>query len=278
MGVRYTRKEVVDRLKKAIENGEPIYTVGVGTGISAKFCERGGADLLSTYPIAKFRMTGYSSMAGYLPICDSNAMTLDMGRREVFPVTNEVPVAAGLLGNDITRDMGFLLDDVKAAGFSGILNCPTIALVDGSLRVAWEETGISFDAEVRMTKMARERELFTHCFCASVEDAIKMVEAGCDMVVAHMGNSIGGAIGSKTALSRDDAARKIDEMIEASKKINPDVFVICHGGSVAYPDDFKYVYEKVAGLHGFMGGSSGERFPVEEGITKITKEFKTVRR
>ncbi len=278
MGQRYTRKQVIARLKKTVARGEPIYTVGVGTGISAKFCERGGADLLSTYPIAKFRMTGFSSMAGYLPICDSNGTTLEMGRREVFPVTKEVPIAAGLLGNDITRDMGSLLDEVKDAGFSGILNCPTIALVDGSLRLAWEETGISFDAEVEMVALAREKELFTHVFCSSIEEADKMIDAGCDMVVAHMGNSIGGSIGAETAVSLDEAVKRIQEICTFSKKKNPEVMVICHGGTVAYPDDFNYVFKRVKGLDGFMGGSSGERFPVETGITEVTQKFKAVRR
>jgi len=278
MGKQYTREEVIVRLKDTLKNNKPIYTVGVGTGISAKFCERGGADLLITYPIAKFRMTGYSSMAGYLPLCDSNAMTLEMGRREIFPVIEETPMLAGLLGNDVTRDMGALLDEVKEAGFSGILNCPTIALVDGSLRIAWEETGISFNAEIEMTKIAREKNLFTHCFCSNPEEAREMVEVGCDLVVAHMGNSIGGTVGSKTVVTLDESLKKIQEICDVSKKVNPEVMVICHGGSIALPKDFMYVYERVNGLDGYMGGSSGERIPVEKAITEVTKEFKKIRK
>ncbi len=278
MGKQYTREEVIARLKSSLEINMPIYTVGVGTGISAKFCEKGGADLLITYPIAKFRMTGYSSMAGYLPICDSNAMTLEMGRREIFPVTKEVPILAGLLGNDVTRDMSTLLDEVKEAGFSGILNCPTISLVDGSLRVAWEETGISFNAEIEMTRIAREKNLFTHCFCSNPEEARKMVEVGCDLIVAHMGNSLGGTIGSKTVVTLDESLSKIQEICDVSKKTNPEVMVICHGGSIALPKDFKYVYERVDGLDGYMGGSSGERIPVEKSIMEATKGFKNIRK
>lgn len=275
---RYTRGDVIDRLRASIDDGEPIYTVGVGTGISAKFSERGGADLLSTYPIAKYRMTGFSSMSGYLPICDSNGTTLEMGEREVLPVTQEVPVAAGLLGTDITRDMDTLLDRVKDAGFSGILNCPTIALVDGSLRRAWEETGISFEAEVEMVRKARDRDLFTHCFCTDEEEVAAMIEAGCDMVVAHLGNSVGGSVGSQTALSLDDAADRVRELCQFAKDANPDVMTICHGGPVAYPDDFQYVFERVDAVDGFMAGSSGERFPVEEGVVDVTEQFKAVRR
>jgi predicted TIM-barrel enzyme len=278
MSGKYTRQDVIDRLRGVIEDGEPIYTVGVGTGISAKFSERGGADLLSTYPIAKYRMSGFSSMSGYLPLCDSNGTTLEMGRREILPVTEEVPVAAGLLGNDITREMDKLLDQVKEAGFAGILNCPTIALVDGSLRQDWEETGITFEAEVEMTRLARERDLFTHCFCTSKEEAEAMIEAGCDMVVAHLGNSVGGTVGSETAVPLEEAVEWLQDMCSFVKARDPDVMVVCHGGPVAYPDDFQYVYERVEELDGFMGGSSGERFPVEEGIADVTEEFKAVRR
>ena len=144
----YTREEVIARFKEELEAGRPLYTVGAGTGISAKFAEAGGADLITTYPIAKYRMAGRSSLAGYLPLCDSNAATLEMGEREILPVIREIPVAAGLLGSDITRDMGRLLDQVKEVGFSGVLNCPTLSCVDGSFRVGLEETGLGYANEV----------------------------------------------------------------------------------------------------------------------------------
>lgn len=277
MGKQYSKTQVVERLKKQRAAGNYIYTVGVGTGISAKFVEIGGGDLVSTYPIAKYRMAGLSSMAAYLPLCDSNKTTLEMGEREIIPIIKDIPVCAGLLGVDPTRDMGRLLNQVLEVGFSGILNCPTIALIDGNFRLSLEETGLKFSGEIEMMKMASEKGLFTHAFCSSIEEAQAMVNVGVDMVVAHMGNSIGGTIGNKTALTFDQAVTKIDAICQATKKENPDVMVICHGGPVAFPADFQKLVDKVEGIDGFMGGSSGERFPVETSITDVTKQYKKVK-
>jgi predicted TIM-barrel enzyme len=276
MGKRYTRTEVLQRLNQEVSAGRPLYTVGVGTGISAKFVEAGGADLVVTYPIAKFRMAGHSSMAGYLPLCDNNAITLEMGEREIFPIIKNIPVTAGLLGADPTRDMSRLLDKVIEAGFSGILNCPTLALVDGLFRVALEETGLGFAKEIEMIRLARQKELFTHAFCSNTEEAMAMLDVGCDMIVAHMGNSGGGTIGSKTIVTLDDAVEKIKRITDAVKSHNPAALVICHGGPVARPSDFAYVRSRISNLAGFMGGSAGERFPVETGITEVTRQYKSV--
>lgn len=276
MAPRYTRTQVIARMRKEIEAGRPIYTIGAGTGISAKFAEAGGADLISTYPIAKFRMMGHSSLAGYLPLCDSNATTLEMGERDILPAIREIPVAAGLLGADPTRDMGRLLDQVKELGFSGILNCPTLACVDGSFRRGLEETGLSYLKEVQMIRLARERDLFTHAFCSTVEEALWMVEAGVDMVVAHMGNTGGGTTGSKTAKPLAEVVEKTQTICDAVKKEDPGVLVICHGGQMSFPENVEFVLSRTSGVDGFMGGSSGERFPVEKSVTEVTRGFKSI--
>jgi predicted TIM-barrel enzyme len=276
MAPKYDRQEVVARMRTEVAAGRPLYTVGVGTGITAKFAEVGGADLVSTYPMAKGRMMGLSSMAYYLPLCDSNATTLAMGEREILPVIQDTPVAAGLLGADPTRDMGRLLDHVREIGFSGILNCPTLTLVDGNFRLSLEETGLCFAKEVEMVRLARQRDLFSHAFCTSVSEVEMMVDAGCDMVVAHMGNSVGGSVGARTALSLDEAAAKIQGICDAAKKLNPDVLVICHGGPTAYPEDLDYVLRHTTNVDGFMAGSSGERFPVEKSVTEVTRRYKSI--
>ncbi|MFN2217392.1 MAG: phosphoenolpyruvate hydrolase family protein [Anaerolineae bacterium] len=276
MAPRYNREQVLARMRTEIQAGRPIYTIGAGTGISAKFAEAGGADLISTYPIAKFRMMGHSSLAGYLPLCDSNATTLEMGERDILPVIHQIPVAAGLLGADPTRDMGRLLDQVKEIGFSGILNCPTLSCVDGTFRRGLEETGLSYAKEVEMIRLARLRDLFTHAFCSTVEEALWMIGVGVDMVVAHMGNTGGGTTGSKSAKSLDEVVEKTQAICDASKRENPDVLVICHGGQMSFPENVEYVLSRTSGVDGFMGGSSGERFPVEKGVTEVTRGFKAI--
>lgn len=277
MGIRLTRQEVDERLKTEIQKGRAIFNAFAGTGISAKFAEAGGADLITTHILARFRMAGLSSMAGYLSIADANAVTLELGKRDILPVVKNTPVLAGLLGTDPTRDMEVFLNEIVAAGFSGILNCPTIALIDGNFRRTLEETGLTFDKEVQMMAIAHRKGLYTTAFCASPEEAKKMVDAGCDNIIAHGGNTSGGSIGSKTVTSPDSMVTLIQSIIEVVKSKNPGVIVTCHGGATETPEQVQYLLEKTIGLDGYVGGSTAERFPVEKSITAAVKSFKEVR-
>ncbi|MGA6929974.1 MAG: phosphoenolpyruvate hydrolase family protein, partial [Pseudolabrys sp.] len=148
MAGRFVRASIVARLRAEREAGRAIYDALCGSGITAKMAARGGADLVTTHCLAYFRMQGLSSMAGYLPICDANALTLDLGERSLINVVRESPLIAGLLCVDPTRDMKCFLGRVEAAGYDGVMNCPTVALIDGKFRSDLEETGMGFAREV----------------------------------------------------------------------------------------------------------------------------------
>jgi predicted TIM-barrel enzyme len=277
MGKRYTREEIVSKLNKEVQSGRAIFDAFAGTGISAKFAEVGGADMITTHVLARFRMAGLSSMAGYLPIADANAVTFDLGKRDIIPVVKSTPVMAGLLGADPTRDMECFMDEIMAAGFSGLLNCPTIALIDGIFRKALEETGLTFDKEVEMIAIAHRKGLFTKAFCTTPEEALKMLGGGCDNIIAHGGNSSGGSIGSKTTTSLDDMVGLVQNIADAVKAKKPKTLVTCHGGATVTPQDVQYLLEKTKGVDGYVGGSTAERLPVEKGITEAVKGFKNVK-
>jgi len=274
---RFSREEVAARLKKEIQKGRAVFDAFAGTGISAKFAEVGGADMITTHILARFRMAGLSSMAGYLCIADANAVTLELGKRDIIPVVKNTPVMAGLLGADPTRNMEYFLDEIIAAGFCGILNCPTLALVDGNFRKVLEETGVSFSKEIDMMAIAHRKGLYTKAFVSTPEEARKMVEAGCDNIIAHGGNTSGGSIGSKTTTPLDGMVDLIQNIIDAVKGKKPDVVVTCHGGATETPQDVQYLLEKVKGLDGYVGGSTAERLPVEKAVTQAVKSFKDVR-
>jgi predicted TIM-barrel enzyme len=180
---RFTRQEILGRLKREIEKGQAIFDAFAGTGISAKFAEVGGADMITTHILARFRM-------------------------------------AGLLGADPTRNMDYFLDEVIAAGFSGILNCPTLALIDGNFRKTLEETGVTYDKEVEMMAIAHRKGLYTKAFCTTPKEAQKMLEAGCDNIIAHGGNTSGGSIGSKTVTSLDGMVGLVQNIIDLVKSKN----------------------------------------------------------
>ncbi|MDI7258774.1 MAG: phosphoenolpyruvate hydrolase family protein [Thermodesulfobacteriota bacterium] len=273
---RFTRQEIVGRFKTEIEKGQAIFDAFAGTGISAKFAEAGGADMITTHILARFRMAGLSSMAGYLSIADANAVTLELGKRDIIPVIKSTPVMAGLLGADPTRNMDYFLDEIIAAGFSGILNCPTLALIDGNFRKTLEETGVTYDKDVEMIAIAHRKGLYTKAFCTSPEEAKKMMEAGCDNIIAHGGNTSGGSIGSKTVTPVEAMIGLIQNIIDTVKRKKPDVMVTCHGGATETPQDVTYLLEKVKGLDGYVGGSTAERIPVEKSITEAVRGFKNI--
>ena len=274
----FGRMEVVERLRKEVSARRPLFDALVGSGITAKFAEAGGADLITTFILAYWRMQGLSSMAGSLPIGDANAMVLDLGERAILPAVRDTPVIAGLLGADPTRDMARHLDKVAAVGFSGVMNCPTLALVDGKFRHDLEETGMTYRKEVEMIRLAHARGMFTKAFATTVEEALMMVGAGADNVIAHLGNSSGGSIGSRSAVGLEDGAQRIAAICRAVKRERPQVFVTCHGGAMETPEQVRAVLAQVPELDGYVGGSSAERFPIEESVTAAARAFKALPR
>ncbi|HUU68294.1 MAG TPA: phosphoenolpyruvate hydrolase family protein [Planctomycetota bacterium] len=272
----FTRQEVLARLKKQIKAGVPIIGGGAGTGISARFEEEGGVDLLVIYNSGRFRMAGRGSLAGLMPYGDANAIVMEMAG-EVLTIVKNTPVLAGVCGTDPFRLMPVFLKQVKEAGFSGVQNFPTVGLCDGLFRKNLEETGMGYGLEVDMIRMAHEMDLFTTPYAFSVDEARAMAEAGADVVVAHMGLTTKGKIGASTALTLEEAPKKVQEICDAAKAVNKDVIVLCHGGPISEPEDAEYVLQRTKGVHGFYGASSMERLPVETAITAQMRKFKAVR-
>jgi len=267
------REIVLQDLRAVVASGKPIIGAGAGTGISAKFEEEGGADLIIVYNSGRFRMGGHGSLAGLLPFKDANAVMLEMGE-EILPVLKKVPLLAGVCGTDPFRRMDKLLEQVKAMGFAGVQNFPTVGLIDGNFRLNLEETGMSYSKEVDMVKLAREMGLLTTPYCFNAEEARMMAGAGADVIVAHMGLTTSGSIGAGTAMTLDQAVETTQEIVDAAREVNPDVLLMSHGGPIAMPEDAEYVQTRVTGLHGFYGASSMERLPVEVAITEQIKKFK----
>src|SRR5437667_11143048 len=98
-GNPYTRKEVVERLRASLKKGQPIIAVGSGTGISAKFIERGGADLIIIYNSGRFRMAGHGSTCGLMAYGDASAVAMEIGEHEVLPIVQEIPLIFGVQRN-----------------------------------------------------------------------------------------------------------------------------------------------------------------------------------
>ena len=269
------REEALARLRAEVEQGSPVIGAGAGTGLSAKFAEAGGADLIIIYNSGRYRMAGRGSLAGLLPYGDANAIVMDMAR-EVLPVVAETPVLAGVCGTDPFRLMPVFLEEVKRAGFSGVQNFPTVGLIDGTFRAGLEETGMGYGLEVEMIRAAREADLLTAPYVFTEDEARKMADAGADVLVPHMGLTTGGSIGAQTGLSLDEAIERVQALRDAAVQVNPEILCLCHGGPIAEPDDAQAVIERTNGVVGFFGASSMERLPTEVAMTENMRRFKSI--
>jgi predicted TIM-barrel enzyme len=275
-GNPYTRQEVRDRLQAALDRGEPIIAAGAGTGISAKFIEKGGADLIIIYNSGRFRMSGHGSTCGLMAYGDANQVAMDIGEYEVLPIVEEVPVICGVHATDPRRRMWHWLGRVKEMGFSGVNNFPTHTIVDGHFRQVLEETGMSVQKEFEMVALARKMDLFTIVYVATPDEAKAMAEVGADSIIAHVGTTIGGSIGVKGAVvSMDEAVKRTQSIIEAARQVRKDIFFLSHGGPICAPEDAAYVNEHTDCV-GFVGASSLERMGVEQSLIDITKRFKKI--
>jgi predicted TIM-barrel enzyme len=275
-GNPYTRKEVVDRLRATLKKGEPIIAAGAGAGISAKFIERGGGDLIIIYNSGRFRMAGHGSTAGLMAYDDANAVAMEIGEHEVLPIVEEIPVICGVHATDPRRRMWHWLLQVKDMGFSGVNNFPTHTIVDGHFRLVLEETGMSVKKEFEMVALARKMDLFTIVYVATPDEAKAMAESGADVIIAHVGTTIGGSIGVKGAVcTMDDAVERTQSIIDGARKVRKDIIFLSHGGPICTPEDAAYINEHTDCV-GFVGASSLERLAVEKSLTDLTKKFKSI--
>ncbi len=274
---RFERKALIEKFRAMARRGEPIVGGGAGIGLSAKCEEAGGIDLIVIYNSGRYRMAGRGSLAGLLAYGDANAIVLEMAG-EVLPVVKRTPVLAGVNGTDPFRDMDVFLDQIRALGFAGVQNFPTVGLIDGTLRANLEETGMSYALEVDMIAKAHAKDMLTTPYVFSEAEAEAMARAGADIIVCHLGLTTGGAIGAGTARRLEDCPALIDAWADAALSVRPDILVLAHGGPLAEPADAEFIMNRCKVVHGFYGASSMERLPVERALTEQVRSFKAIGR
>jgi len=274
MSKKYKRKEILGRIRRQIEQNRPIVVTGAGIGLTAKSAEKAGVDLIVFYNSGKFRMDGLASTSGMMPYSSANEVVIELATR-ILPVIHDVPAIAGICGTDPTREMRFFLKQLEEMGISGVINFPTVGRIEGSLRRDLEAINLGFYKEVEMIELARSMDLFTMAYVFKSDDARSMVEAGVDVIVPHVGLTIGGSIGAKESMTLERAARATQEMIEVARSVNVEVIPICHGGPISTPENVAYMYQHTD-VVGFVGASSIERIPVERAIEKTIRELKEI--
>jgi predicted TIM-barrel enzyme len=274
--VAYTRKQLVSRLKEIRSKNEYIIVAGAGSGLSAKSLESGGADMLMVFNSGYYRMHGHGSLSGWMPLGNANDTALEMGERFVLPIAKEIPVICSVFAQDVTRVISYHLDEVMRRGFSGINNFPTMGMIDGNFREQLELTGFSFDKEVEMVSIANKKDIFTIVYVFNEKEAEAMAKAGADCIVAHVGLTVGGMIGTTKALTIEESADLTRKIMDAGTAHKKDALWMAHGGPLASPEDFKEFLKFLPNIDGFVGASSMERIPTETAISKTVKQFKDI--
>jgi predicted TIM-barrel enzyme len=270
------RGSLLARFRSKVDSGLPLIGGGAGTGLSAKCAEAGGIDLIVIYNSGRFRMAGRGSLAGLLAYGNANEIVMDMAQ-EILPVVRDTPVLAGINGTDPFMNLDHLLDEVRAIGFSGIQNFPTVGLIDGAFRQNLEETGMSYAMEIDLVALARQKDMLTTPYVFDEDQARQMTEAGADIVVVHMGLTIGGTIGAETSMTLEEAITSVRRIASSALECREDVFVLCHGGPISSPDDAAAVLAACPECHGFYGASSMERLPTERALTEQIRAFGNIR-
>jgi predicted TIM-barrel enzyme len=272
---RFSRQELRSKFLQMVRARQPIIGGGAGTGLSAKCEEAGGIDLIVIYNSGRYRMAGRGSLSGLMAYGNANDVVMEMAK-EVLPVVQKTPVLAGVNGTDPFCLFDVFLNQIIAAGFSGVQNFPTVGLIDGLFRQNLEETGITYTSEVEMIRLAHEKDLLTTPYVFDAQQAEAMAQAGADVIVAHMGLTAGGTIGAEKTLTLDQCIERIDAIAQAALDVRNDMIVLCHGGPISEPVDAAWVLGKARHCHGFYGASSMERLPTERGITSQTQDFKRI--
>jgi predicted TIM-barrel enzyme len=222
-------------------------------------------------------MAGRGSLAGLLAYGNANEIVMEMAK-EVLPVTRTTPVLAGVNGTDPFCLMDCFLDEIKAVGFSGVQNFPTVGIIDGLFRANLEETGMSYGREVDMIAKAHAKDLLTTPYVFNEDEAAAMAKAGADIIVCHLGLTTGGEIGAESARKLEDCPALVDRWAEAALRVKRDTVILVHGGPVAEPADAAYVLAHAGTCHGFYGASSMERLPTERALVEQTRRFKSITR
>lgn len=271
-----TRTELLRNFREKVLAGAPIIGAGAGTGISAKCEEAGGVDLIVIYNSGRYRMAGRGSLAGLMAYGNANQIVKEMAY-EVLTVVHHTPVLAGVCGTDPFMIRDQFLKELRDLGFAGIQNFPTVGLIDGMFRQNLEETGMSYSLEIECIAAAHELDLLTTPYVFNAEEAKQMTLAGADIIVAHMGLTTSGKIGAKTSKTLAECVVEVQAIVDASKSVREDVFVLCHGGPIASPTDAAYMLKQCRHLDGFYGASSMERLPTEVAITDEIRRFTSLR-
>ncbi len=270
--MRKNTEEALRYLREGAAADTYLIGAAVGSGLTAKFARMAGIDMILALSAGRFRQAGLGSLASYLGYGNSNALVEEFATPEILPMAGEIPVFFGLFASDPTIELSTYIPHLRELGFAGVVNYPTLSLVDGKFRMALEEEGTSYSREVEAIRLARKNGMLTLAFASNPDEARAMVKAGAHILCAHLGLTRGGFIGRGRGISISrgvDIARGIFTACEEHEVIR-----MIYSGPAATPEAMRYLYAHTA-CQGYIGGSVFDRIPSENAILQAAIDFKS---
>ena len=264
-----TRQTIVDRLRAERATGRSLLAAGASAGIIAKCADEAGADLIVVYSTGRSRMMGLPTFR----LGDSNAITVEMAHELLNVVSPDTPVIGGIEATDPTRrNIPKLLDAFMEAGYTGIINFPTVAMWSDVRRLN-EKKGYGFELECELVAECAKRDIFTMAYVFNAEDCKAIIDAGADVIVAHSGPTEGGLVGPKYDETFAHALEYLEGLFAAARMARPDILCFGHGGPLVGVDEVTRMFAETS-ADGFVGSSSIERIPVERAVMETVRSFK----
>ena len=274
---RTSREEILGKLQAKIKKRKPIFIASAGSGLVAGLLEKAGADCVNTFSGARLRSNGMGTMSMLWPILDSNKQVLDYTEQDILPaLKGDAFVCACINANDPLRDMTTVLNRLKDMGVFSVSNIgPSISYYDKDSNIyrVLTNSGILFDHEVEMLKLAREMDMVGVALAFDLEDSLQVVEeAQPDIFCFHAGTTKGGLKGYDSGETIEETAGRTEEVYQQVLKIKPDLIMIGHGAAMETPEDGQFMLNHTSG-HGIWTGSSTERIPIEKAVMEAALRF-----
>ena len=278
---RTSRAEILKKLQAKIGRRKPIFIASAGSGLVAQLLERAGADCINTFSGARLRANGMGTMSMLWPILDSNKQTLDYTEQDIMPaLKGDAFVCACINANDPLRDMVVVIERLKGMGVFSVSNIgPSISFVDKDSQIyrVLTKSGITFDNEIEMLRVAKEMGMVTVALAFDEQDSCQVVEqAQPDIFCFHAGTTKGGLKGYDSGETIEGTAKRTEEVNQMVRKLDPDVILIAHGAAMETPEDSQYILDYTT-CHGIWTGSSTERIPIEKAVYETAKRFADLR-
>jgi len=266
-------KQIIKKLKDSINKDSKILFTGAGSGISAKFQEKGGSDGIIILSSGKFRMAGNPSLSAIMPYENSNRIVKNLCK-EINNVVDKTPLFAGLCCTDPTINKELYLQNLIDLGISGINNFPSIGMINGGIRKNLEEVGISFEAEVKFMALSMDMGLLTAPYIYNINEAVRMAKIGVDIIIIHLGSTVGGSVGVKTAITINNAIKTINNISKKISEINSKIIILFQGGPIESVNEATFILNKTPLANGICVASVGERLPIENSVYNTINELK----